>query len=285
MARPPASPPKSTDDTFNATTYGPTCPQSITNELFSRQDEDCLNLDIWAPSSGTNLPVFVYMYGGAMVTGSNSNPQIQGTNFAREGVVYVNFNTRESVWASANSKESDGEEVQNFGMLDVEMVMEWVHENIEAFGGNDSHIVFAGHSSGSVHVDYYLWRHPATWLAGAVEMSANALSGPAYAPPNSALDIVAADVGCPVSLSNQTHSQLSCLKGKSIHDLQTTLFNTSTNTLSTPTIDSTTLFPSSSSTSFTTRPTPLPTSNPANQQKASSSAPSISTPSNNNPTT
>lgn len=77
-----------------------------------------------------------------MVTGSNSNPQIQGTNFAREGVVYVNFNTRESVWASANSKESDGEEVQNFGMLDVEMVMEWVHENIEGM----THDIFHSHS-------------------------------------------------------------------------------------------------------------------------------------------
>lgn len=65
---------------------------------YSRQAEDCLNLNIWAPpkaKSGSGYPVFVYMYGGAMVTGSNSNPQLQGTNFAHKDVVYVNFNTRE----------------------------------------------------------------------------------------------------------------------------------------------------------------------------------------------
>lgn len=72
--------------------------------------------------------VFVYMYGGAMVTGSNSDPQHQGFNFARKGVVYVNFNTRNSLWASPNSAELHG--TQNFGILDVEMAMEWVRKNI-----------------------------------------------------------------------------------------------------------------------------------------------------------
>lgn len=62
------------------------------------------------------------MYGGAMVTGSNSNPQIQGTNFARNGVVYVNINTRESLWASPNSAElvQTPGGAQNFGILDVD---------------------------------------------------------------------------------------------------------------------------------------------------------------------
>lgn len=73
------------------------------------------------------------MYGGAMVTGSNSNPQIQGTNFARNGVVYVNFNTRESIFASPHSaelKDANPEESQNFSILDVEKALDWIHENI-----------------------------------------------------------------------------------------------------------------------------------------------------------
>lgn len=66
-----------------------------------------------------------------MVTGSSSNPQIQGSNFARNGVVYVNFNTRESIFASPHSSElQDGEESQNFSILDVEKALEWVHDNI-----------------------------------------------------------------------------------------------------------------------------------------------------------
>ena len=125
------------------------------------------------------------MYGGAMVTGSNSNPQLQGANFARNGVVYVNFNTRNSIFAAPHSAELEGSnpgESQNFNILDVDKALDWIHENIEAFGGNPDHIVFGGHSSGSVQVDHYLWNHPATFVKGAVQMSANAMSGPAFAP-------------------------------------------------------------------------------------------------------
>lgn len=68
-----------------------------------------------------------------MVTGSNSNPQLQGTNFARNGVVYVNFNTRESIFASPHSSElndASPEESQNFSILDVEKALDWIHDNI-----------------------------------------------------------------------------------------------------------------------------------------------------------
>jgi carboxylesterase type B len=116
---------------FNATEYGATCPQAISGTLYSQQGEDCLNLNIWAPSSGSNLPVFVYMYGGAMVTGSSSNPQFQGNNFARKGVVFVSFNTRESIFAYPNSAELESEtDSQNFGILDVDKAMDWIHKNI-----------------------------------------------------------------------------------------------------------------------------------------------------------
>lgn len=77
------------------------------------------------------MPVFVYMYGGAMVTGSSSNPQFQGNNFARKGVVYVSFNTRESIFAYPNSAELESAtESQNFGILDVDKAMEWIFDNI-----------------------------------------------------------------------------------------------------------------------------------------------------------
>ncbi|RGP58881.1 hypothetical protein FSPOR_11720 [Fusarium sporotrichioides] len=47
--------PKS-DRPIKAKAYGPTCPQAISNDAFTRQDEDCLNLNIWAPKDGKNLP-------------------------------------------------------------------------------------------------------------------------------------------------------------------------------------------------------------------------------------
>ncbi|KAH6886270.1 Alpha/Beta hydrolase protein [Thelonectria olida] len=232
--RPPQDVPKS-KSSFDATSYGPTCPQAISNDHYTRQDEDCLNLNIWAPSKGRNLPVFVYMYGGAMVTGSNSNPQLQGSNFARNGVIYVNFNTRESIFASPHSAElkAQGNKSQNFGILDVNKALDWVHKNIHAFGGNPDHIVFGGHSSGAVQVDHYLWNHPNSWLKGAVQMSANAMSGPAYAPLNQALDAVAAEVGCPKA----GNGQLDCLRGVDLYEFQTANFNSTFNTWFTPVID------------------------------------------------
>ncbi|KAI1871896.1 hypothetical protein JX265_005882 [Neoarthrinium moseri] len=233
------SKPKDKDSAVaNATSYGPTCPQAISSEYYSRQDEDCLNLNIWAPSTGTKLPVFVYMYGGAMVTGSSSNPQLQGNNFARKGVIYVTFNTRESIWASPNSAELQKKsKSQNFSILDVEKALDWIHHNIDSFGGDPSHIVFGGHSSGSVQVDHYLWNHPDSWLKGAVQMSGNAISGPAYAPTNVGLDVVAAEVGCGTG-----SGQLECLRNVSIYDIQTSYFNSTANTWFTPVIDDITRF-------------------------------------------
>lgn len=115
---------------FNATHYGATCPQAISGTLYTQQDEDCLNLNVWAPAEGANLPVFVYMYGGAMVTGSSSNPQFQGNNFARKDVIFVSFNTRESIFAYPNSAELNGPGSQNFGILDVDKALDWVQKNI-----------------------------------------------------------------------------------------------------------------------------------------------------------
>ena len=66
-----------------------------------------------------------------MVTGSSSNPAYQGANFARKGVIYVSFNTRESIFAYPNSAELEGGKVsQNFGILDVDKALQWVHDNI-----------------------------------------------------------------------------------------------------------------------------------------------------------
>lgn len=66
-----------------------------------------------------------------MVTGSSSNPQFQGNNFARKGVIFVSFNTRESIFAYPNSAELESTtESQNFGILDVDKALDWIQNNI-----------------------------------------------------------------------------------------------------------------------------------------------------------
>jgi carboxylesterase type B len=186
-----------------------------------------------AKKNDAGLPVFVYMYGGAMVTGSSSNPQLVGSNFARKDVIFVSFNTRESLWAYPNSAElSNSGESQNFGILDVDKALQWVRDNIANFGGNPNHIVFGGHSSGSVQVDDYMWNHPDTWLVGAVQMAANAKSGPAVGPTNEALDLVAKEVNCPSGAG-----QLECMRKVDVFAFQTAAFNATLNTYFTPVVD------------------------------------------------
>jgi carboxylesterase type B len=140
-----------------------------------------------------------------------------------------------NVFGFPNSPELSG--VQNFGIQDVAAALDWIHTNIEAFGGDPDHIVLGGHSSGSVMVDHYLWTHPDTWLAGAIEMSANAVSGPAYATQPVGLDSISADVGCPTG-----SGQLACLRTKSIYEIETANFNSTYNTWFAPIIDNSTLF-------------------------------------------
>ncbi|KAK8187164.1 carboxylesterase [Phyllosticta capitalensis] len=226
--------------TLNATEYGPTCPQASISSTLADQGNDCLNLNIWAPANGTNLPVFVYVYGGAMVTGGSSNPQWQGSNFASKDVIYVNFNYRESVFGAPNSAALGvNGSSQNVNILDVEAALDWVYANIETFGGNRSHVVVGGHSSGAVHVDHYLWNHPDSWLAGAIEMSANAKSGPGYAPQDVALNTLMADISNTTGTVVETIAELQAL---SVYDIETSSFNSTTNTWFAPIVDNITRY-------------------------------------------
>lgn len=115
---------------------------------------------------------------------------------------------------------------------------------LTAFGGNKSHIVLGGHSSGGVHVDHYLWTHPQTFLAGAIEMSANAQSGPAYAPAGVALKQVVQDMldtGVSLDCTAEDYT-LDCLRGADTYDFQTSYFNSTSNTWFAPTVDNITRF-------------------------------------------
>ncbi|KAF2087504.1 carboxylesterase [Saccharata proteae CBS 121410] len=223
---------------YNASSYGETCAQAGISETLAAQGEDCLNLNIWTPSNGSKLPVFVYIYGGAMVTGGSSNPQWQGSNFARKDVVYVNFNYRESIFGAPNAEELAGSS-QNFDVLDVEAALTWIHENIQGFGGDRDKIVIGGHSSGSVMVDHYLWNHPDTFVTGAIEMSANVESGPAVATQNVGIEAVMANVA---NITGKDVSTLDDLRDVSFYDIETALFNSTYNTWFTPAIDNITRF-------------------------------------------
>jgi para-nitrobenzyl esterase len=118
--------------------------------------EDCLYLNVWAPFTGTNLPVLVYFHGGGLVAGDGSEPRYDGSAFARQGIVVVTINYRLGVFGffahPELTKESPHHASGNYGYLDQNAALRWVHANIAAFGGDPGKVTIGGQSAGSFSV-------------------------------------------------------------------------------------------------------------------------------------
>ncbi len=146
----PPEPAQSWDGTRDALAFGPTAPQrdpvaTIIPEPVERGD-DCLNLNIYTPDIGdARLPVLVYIHGGGWVSGCNRSPWYRGTRFARDGVVVVTVGYRLGV---EGFLDIDGAP-PNRAVLDWLSALEWVQDNIAAFGGDPYKITIGGQSAGS----------------------------------------------------------------------------------------------------------------------------------------
>jgi para-nitrobenzyl esterase len=118
------------------------------------RSEDCLYLNIWTTAAaGDKRPVMVWIPGGGFVGGSAAGEIYDGAEFAKKGVVLVSINYR--VWkfgflASPElSKESDHRVSGNYGLLDQIAALQWVKQNIAAFGGDPGNVTIFGQSAGS----------------------------------------------------------------------------------------------------------------------------------------
>ncbi len=118
------------------------------------ENEDCQYLNVWAPKprDGGLRPVFVWMHGGGYSSGSSIEFEtVTGFNMAHDGnVVYVSMNHRLNLLGHLNLTDY-GEEFKyskNVGIYDLVAALKWIHENIEAFGGDPNNVTIAGHSGG-----------------------------------------------------------------------------------------------------------------------------------------
>lgn len=109
--------------------------------------DDCLNLNIWTPGPGSDrLPVMVWIPGGMFEVGTGAS--YDGSRFARDGVVCVTINYR--VGAEGFLYLEDGS--ANLGLLDQIAALEWVRDNIAAFGGDPDNVTIFGQSAGAMSV-------------------------------------------------------------------------------------------------------------------------------------
>jgi para-nitrobenzyl esterase len=120
--------------------------------------EDCLYLNVWTPAklASEQLPVIVWFYGGGFVTGSNSEARYDGVHLAAKGAVVVTPNYRLGVFGFLAhpelTKESGHNASGNYGLLDLVAALQWVHNNIAAFGGDPNNVTISGESAGSFAV-------------------------------------------------------------------------------------------------------------------------------------
>ncbi|MBQ6745628.1 MAG: carboxylesterase family protein [Bacteroidaceae bacterium] len=117
--------------------------------------EDCLYLNIWTPANYTDeaLPILIYFNGGGLMAGSGSEPRYDGTAIAQLGVIGVTANYREGVFGFFAHPELTAEASYkgsgNYGFLDQAAAIQWVKDNIAAFGGDPNRINIVGESAGS----------------------------------------------------------------------------------------------------------------------------------------
>ena len=156
----PPQPPTSLPGTTLADVPGPACPQPGST---APQSEDCLFLNIYVPASAnehSRLPVFFWIHGGALVTGTGViyDPSVM---VVENNIVVVTINYRlgalgwlvePALTANMPSFFQNVGDAGNYGLMDQQFAMQWVRENIAGFGGDPHRVTIGGESAGGLSV-------------------------------------------------------------------------------------------------------------------------------------
>lgn len=142
--------------------------------------EDCLTLNVWTStdSESEKKPVIVYIHGGGFTSGGSSCEVYDGEYIASQDVVYVSINYRVGILGflatTALSEESEEGVSGNYALMDQIAALQWVHDNIEQFGGDPDNVTIMGQSAGASSVNMLVSSPKAAGLFNkAVSMSYN----------------------------------------------------------------------------------------------------------------
>lgn len=122
--------------------------------------EDCLFLNIWTPENAdthSKLPVLVYIHGGGYTGGCGHEKHFDGPNWPTKGVIGVTLNYRLGPIGFACLPElaEEAGHTGNYGLYDQMTAIQWVRDNIEAFGGDPEQITIMGQSAGAMSVQHH----------------------------------------------------------------------------------------------------------------------------------
>ncbi len=158
-----------------ASDFGPACFQPVSKiaSVYTPaaplpMSEDCLTLNVWAPAHAAKAPVFVWIHGGALVTGSSREQMYDGRKLAERGIVVVSINYRLGVLGWLAHPELSPENADmlsgNYGLMDQIAALRWIKDNIRSFGGDPLNVTIAGESAGALSVMFLMESPPAQGL-------------------------------------------------------------------------------------------------------------------------
>lgn len=212
-------------EVIHSTTFGPSCAQYVSavpsvyalnitganilnygenplaGQVAQNSAEDCLTLAIWTPANATldsKLPVIHFLTGGGDVHGGINIPAQLPAHWVHlsQRHIVVTTNYRMNIFGYPHARGLDGND--NFGMQDQRMAVEWLAQNIAAFGGDPSRITLWGQSAGSINTDAYL----SAWYQDPIVQATISSSGTANFPSASSdydgtnFTFVANSLGC-----------------------------------------------------------------------------------------
>lgn len=189
----PPQPAPTWSSTRDAVAFGAVPPQTDRGAVTARgvQSEDCLYLNVFTPTADSRKrPVMVWIHGGAFSWGAGSEATYDGGALAARGdVVVVTINYRLGAFGYLYLDKHGGASweqpaTSNAGQLDQIAALQWVRDNIAAYGGDPEQVTVFGESAGSVAVCALLTTPAARGLfvrAIAQSGTANRLPSPAIA--------------------------------------------------------------------------------------------------------
>ena len=162
---------------YDASQYGPCCWQERAFQTEEEQaksfyykefregdsytySEDCLFLNIWIPQTVTKsskLPVLVYIHGGAYQSGCGHEKPFRDPVWPTRDIIAVTINYRVGPLGFACFEEASQEagHAGNYGLYDQMTALQWIQDNISAFGGDPRKVTVMGQSAGAMSVQHH----------------------------------------------------------------------------------------------------------------------------------